>query len=72
RLGAVLDDLVRFGNTTGHLFCFSPEGRAGRITSHLLDPGLVSGPVLNASAGAVLMSGTLYPPSMYADLLNLP
>lgn len=72
RLGAVLDDLVRFGDTTGHLFCFSPEGRAGRITSHLLDPGLVSGPVLNASAGAVLMSGTLYPPSMYADLLNLP
>ena len=38
----------------------------------LLDPGLVSGPVLNASAGAVLMSGTLYPPSMYADLLSLP
>ena len=72
RLGAVLDDVARFGDTTGHLFCFSPEGRAGRITSHLLDPGLVSGPVLNASAGAVLMSGTLYPPSMYADLLSLP
>lgn len=72
RLGLVIDDLLRFADTTGHLFCFSPEGRDGRITSHLLDPGIVSGPVLASSAGAVLMSGTLYPPAMYADLLALP
>ena len=39
---------------------------------HLLDPGLVSKPVFEQSAGAMLMSGTLYPPSMYANILALP
>tara|TARA_Y100001958_G_scaffold111282_1_gene78678 strand:- start:9666 stop:10541 length:876 start_codon:yes stop_codon:yes gene_type:complete len=51
---------------------FSPKGKEGKITTHLLDPGVLSGPLFSRTAGSILMSGTLYPPSMYADILALP
>ena len=71
RIANLLDDLLRFGKTTALVFVHDTKGREGRITSHLLDPGLVSGPVLKNCAGSILMSGTLYPPKMYADLLGI-
>jgi DNA excision repair protein ERCC-2 len=43
-----------------------------RLTTHLLDPGVVSGGLLDECRGAVMMSGTLFPPQMYYDLLNIP
>lgn len=43
-----------------------------RVRSFLLDPGVVSGALFQASRGALLMSGTLFPPQMYRDLLRLP
>jgi len=43
-----------------------------RLTTHLLDPGVVSGDLLGESRGAILMSGTLFPPQMYYDLLQVP
>ena len=58
--------------TTALSLVFSSKGKEGKITSHLLDPGLVSGPVFSSVHGAILMSGTLYPPKMYADILDLP
>ena len=43
-----------------------------RLTTHLLDPGVVSGDLLKTCSGAVMMSGTLFPPEMYYDLLRIP
>ena len=44
----------------------------GRITTHLLDPGVVSESIFTRCSGAVLMSGTLFPPSMYGEILRIP
>ena len=71
RIGHLLEDMLRFGETTALVYVHDAKGKEGRITSHLLDPGLVSGPVLKKCAGSILMSGTLYPPKMYADLLGI-
>ena len=71
RIGHLLEDMLRFGESTALVYVHDAKGKEGRITSHLLDPGLVSGPVLKKCAGSVLMSGTLYPPKMYADLLGI-
>lgn len=51
---------------------FSPKGKEGKITTHLLDPGVLSGEIFAICSGSILMSGTLYPPQMYADILSLP
>ena len=72
RLGHVLKCIETFGETTAITLVFSLRGREGKITSHLLDPGLVSGPLFSSVQGSILMSGTLYPPQMYADILDLP
>ncbi len=72
KVAEILDCLLRFGSSSALTMVFDTKGRDGRITTHLLDPGLVSQPVFEKSAGAVLMSGTLYPPSMYANILGLP
>lgn len=72
RMGHILKCIEMFGNTTALSLVFSSKGKEGKITSHLLDPGLVSGPVFSSVHGAILMSGTLYPPKMYADILDLP
>ncbi|MEC8106551.1 MAG: ATP-dependent DNA helicase, partial [Candidatus Thermoplasmatota archaeon] len=71
RIGHLLEDMLRFGETTALVYVHDAKGKEGRIISHLLDPGLVSGPVFKKCAGSILMSGTLYPPKMYADLLGI-
>jgi DNA excision repair protein ERCC-2 len=72
KVAEILDCVLRFGSSTALTMVFDTKGRDGRITTHLLDPGLVSQPVFEKSAGAILMSGTLYPPRMYANILGLP
>ena len=72
RMGHILKCIEAFGATTALSLVFNSKGKEGKITSHLLDPGLVSGPVFSSVHGAILMSGTLYPPKMYADMLDLP
>jgi len=72
RVAHILHSVCKYGNTTALCMVFSPKGREGRLTLHLLDPGLVSKSVFNSSGGSILMSGTLYPPKMYANLLALP
>ena len=51
---------------------FNSQGDDRRITTHLLDPGIVSGSVFAKVLGGVLMSGTLTPPEMYAETLGIP
>ena len=47
-------------------------GEEHRLTTHLLDPGVVSEDLLSMCSGAIMMSGTLFPPEMYYDLLKVP
>ena len=72
KVAEILDCLLKFGSTPALTMIYDTKGKDGRSTTHLLDPGLVSKPVFEQSAGALLMSGTLYPPSMYANILALP
>ncbi|NCF96772.1 MAG: DEAD/DEAH box helicase family protein [Euryarchaeota archaeon] len=70
-LAHLIDVLDRFGDGSALCLVFDGEGTAGRIVTHLLDAGLVAGPIFERTAGAILMSGTLDPPNMFADLLGL-
>jgi DNA excision repair protein ERCC-2 len=70
RFSELLRTLDRFQNTNSVVLIFDGKGKDGRITSHLLDPGMVAAPIFEQAAGSILMSGTLYPPSMYADILG--
>jgi Rad3-related DNA helicase len=72
RLGHILKIIETYGDTPALSLVLSTKGKEGKITSHLLDPGLVSGPLFASTKGSILMSGTLYPPQMYADILDLP
>jgi DNA excision repair protein ERCC-2 len=82
------DEAVRLGRTTnlpdveeflrrwdeveeGILRLVAP-GSEGKFAFRLLDPGLTARPVFEGILGSVLMSGTLHPPEMYADLLGIP
>jgi DNA excision repair protein ERCC-2 len=42
------------------------------LSTRLLDPSSVAAPVFAELAGGILMSGTLHPVAMYADLLGVP
>ncbi len=46
-------------------------GSDGRFAFRLLDPAVLAQPVFDGVAASVLMSGTLHPPEMYADLLGI-
>ena len=70
-LAQQIDVLDRFGNGTALCLVFDGQGRDGRIVTHLLDAGLVAGPIFERVSGAILMSGTLNPPNMFADLLGI-
>ena len=71
-LSYLIDVLIKFGNSTALSLIYDINfGKKGRIISNLLDAGLVSGPVFESVHASILMSGTLNPPSMYADLLGI-
>ena len=73
RLSELFSLLGHLGDNSALAFVYSHgKGDAPRITTHLLDPGVVSGPIFEQAAGAILMSGTLTPPEMYGELLALP
>lgn len=42
-----------------------------KIFFRLLDPSMISGPIFNDAYASILMSGTLHPTKMYADILGL-
>ena len=47
-------------------------GSEGKFAYRLLDPSVLSRRIFREVHGSVLMSGTLHPPEMYADLLGIP
>jgi DNA excision repair protein ERCC-2 len=72
RISYIFESIEKFGSTSAFCMVFSPKGKEGKITTHLLDPGVLSGEIFAMCSGSILMSGTLYPPQMYADILSLP
>ena len=72
RISYIFEAIEKFGKTSAFCMVFSPKGKEGKITTHLLDPGVLSGEIFAMCSGSILMSGTLYPPGMYADILSLP
>jgi len=72
RLGYMLETCIEYRDSSALALVFDNELEEGRIRSFLLDPGVVSGPLFEQTYGSILMSGTLYPPSMYSDILQIP
>ncbi len=72
RLADVLGICVDLADDAALAVVFDLMGDEGRLTTHLLDPGVVAGPLFEQAAGGLLMSGTLFPPAMYRDILRIP
>tara|TARA_B110000495_G_scaffold159947_1_gene144175 strand:+ start:537 stop:2564 length:2028 start_codon:yes stop_codon:yes gene_type:complete len=72
RLADMLAVILEYLNNPAMVLVFDLLGEEGRVRSFLLDPGVVCEPILANTGGAILMSGTLFPPEMYADLLKIP
>ena len=51
---------------------YMASGREGWLKCALLDPSVLSSPIFEGVHSSVLMSGTLYPGQMYADILGIP
>ena len=71
RLASVLSILNRYSQSPAMCVVLNSRGDENRITTHLLDPAIVSTEVFNEIRGGVLMSGTLTPPEMYAESLGI-
>ncbi len=72
RLATVLSILDKYAQSPAMCVVLTSRGDENRITTHLLDPGIVSSEVFSAVYGGILMSGTLTPPEMYAESLGIP
>ena len=72
RLADLLAITLEYLHNNALVLVFDLLGEEGRVRSFLLDPGVISGPIFTDTSGAILMSGTLFPPEMYADLLQIP
>ena len=72
KLAEILEICVRYRNDSALALVFDEIIGEPRVTTHLLDPGVVSGPIFEQSPGSILMSGTLFPPEMYVDILRVP
>ena len=72
RLAEMLDVCVQYRNNEALAVVFDNILEEPRITSHLLDPGVVGAPIFEECAGSILMSGTLFPPIMYGEILGIP
>ena len=72
RLAEILEICIRYRKNPALALVFDELLDEPRITSHLLDPSVVGEPIFEQCLGSILMSGTLFPPEMYADILGVP
>ncbi len=72
RLADLISITIEYLHNNALVLVFDLLADEGRVRSFLLDPGVVSAPIFSKTSGAILMSGTLFPPEMYADLLQIP
>ena len=71
RVGIFLSILREYELDPALCVAFTSQGEDRRITTHLLDPGIVSERIFKRLIGGILMSGTLTPPEMYAETLGI-
>ncbi|HJM76895.1 MAG: hypothetical protein CMA54_00820 [Euryarchaeota archaeon] len=72
RLAEFLDICIKYRDSPALSLIFDNVLEVPRVISHLLDPSVVGGPIFKQCAGSILMSGTLFPPVMYSDILGIP
>ena len=72
RLANFFAVLERYEQSSALCVVFNSQANEHRVTTHLLDPGIVSQHVLDEVKGGILMSGTLTPPEMYVQTLGVP
>ncbi len=72
RLGEILEICIKYRNSSALALVFDEVLEQPRVTSHLLDPSVVGEPIFEECMGSILMSGTLFPPEMYAEVLGIP
>ena len=68
----MLEICIRFRNSSALSLVFDELLDSPRITCHLLDPSVVGKSVFESCRGSILMSGTLFPPMMYSEILGIP
>ena len=72
RLAEILEICIRYRKNPALALVFDELLEEPRVTSHLLDPSVVGEPIFEQCLGSILMSGTLFPPEMYAEILGIP
>tara|TARA_B000000557_G_scaffold50758_1_gene39001 strand:+ start:561 stop:2486 length:1926 start_codon:yes stop_codon:yes gene_type:complete len=72
RIAEILEICIRYRNSPALALVFDHSLEQPRLTSHLLDPSLVGEEIFGTCRGAILMSGTLFPPEMYSEVLGVP
>jgi DNA excision repair protein ERCC-2 len=72
RIAEILEICIRYRNSPALALIFDHSLEQPRLTSHLLDPSLVGEEIFETCRGAILMSGTLFPPEMYSEVLGVP
>ncbi len=74
KLGYMLSTCIEYRNSPALALVIDKitESETIRVRSYLLDPGVISGPLFDKTRGAIIMSGTLFPPGMYTDILQIP
>jgi len=71
RLAEILEICIRYRKNPALALVFDENLEDPRVTSHLLDPSVVGEPIFEQCLGSILMSGTLFPPEMYAEILGI-
>ncbi len=72
RLAEILEICITYRSSPTLALVFDEILDQSRVTSHLLDPSVVGGPIFEQCLGSILMSGTLFPPEMYSEILGIP
>ena len=72
RIAEMLEICIRFRSSSALSLVFDELLDIPRITCHLLDPSVVGKSVFESCRGSILMSGTLFPPMMYSEILGIP
>ena len=72
RLAQVIGILQRYSMSPAMCVVFYSNEDEHRVTTHLLDPSIVSERVFETVHSGILMSGTLTPPEMYKETLGIP
>lgn len=72
RIAEILEICIRYRKSPALALVFDHSLEQPRLTSHLLDPSLLGEEIFERCRGSILMSGTLFPPEMYSEILGVP